>query len=149
MSLHTQAKRHEQVDGFFSSPSTQALEDVSLGRFLDYDQERARPSSAAPLEELEERLLLVKQVQNHVFGTLHRNATSDTLEKRQFTAFQLSVMMMMPLDNLRTLKPTLAGFKDFEQLVSICICLSIAHGSFLATKTSNSRPAYASRPAGH
>jgi hypothetical protein len=149
MPFYTHTERHRQLDEFLDRPSTHVLDDISLGRFLLYDEERARPSSAVLLDELEERLELVKQVQYRLFGKLRRNASEAKRAERQFTAFQLSAMMMMPLDNLRKLESTLDIFKDIESLIKICMCLPIAYISLLANNPMNSPPAWTPWPTGH
>ena len=143
MSLHTHAKRHEQVDEFLGRPSTNAQDTISLDRFLGYGQERSNPSSAVPVEELEERLELVREAQNRTFGVLRGVATDDKVKERQFTAFQLSVMMMMPLQKLKGLNTTLATFDQFERLVAVCMYLPVIYGNVPVTKTLISSPAYA------
>ena len=129
MSLHTNTNRHDRVDEFIGRPSTHAQDTISLDRFPGYDQERSNPSSAVPVEELEERLELVREAQNRTFGVLRGVATRDKVKERQFTAFQLSVMMMMPLQKLRGLNTTLATFDQFERLIAVCMYLPIIYGS--------------------
>ena len=119
MSLHTHAKRYEQIDAFLGRPSTHGQDDACLDRFLDYDHERSSPSRAVPLEEIEERLELAKDVQDHIYGPLHGQESDSQLKDRQLTAFQLSVLMVMPLEKLRGLRPSNLQFTEFAELVKI------------------------------
>lgn len=72
-------------------------------------------------DEIEERLALAEQVMVAIRGPASNCDNDGERERRQWTAFQLSVIMAMPLANLRRLPFSSEGqFDEMKRLVKIC-----------------------------
>jgi hypothetical protein len=120
------AQLYREFHFFLNAPSTQPADLDMLSSYLRDQPQSAEIQSLVPEDEMEERLAIAKQMETKLWGPVADDEDDDDREYRRLTAFQLAVLMVMPLRNLRLLAtalPTFGQFNEMRTLVKICMLL--------------------------
>src|SRR5690606_26370138 len=107
---------------FMDRPTTSDFDKAMLSKFLTARPERAPALAPMPKEELKERLMLAKSIETRLWGP-EATAQDDAnaTKQRRLTAFELSVLMNLPIGRLRHYMPSARDFEAMKTLVTLCI----------------------------
>ena len=105
---------HRNLDSFIDASSTLRSDIDGLFKYMDYRPQTAEIQSPLPVDEMEERYQIARQIQRD----------NDDV---QLTALQLSIIMTIPLGKLRSIMTATTGilespipFRDINRFVRIC-----------------------------
>jgi hypothetical protein len=108
------ARLKQELDKFLDEPSTRPEDADQLSKYLEARPKTAATRTILPIEEVEERLQIVRQMERR-FG--------------EISAMNLSIIMALPLETIRTRPLKTIPLILIEKLVRTC-----TFTDFLSTK---------------
>lgn len=115
-STEKRTQLYRQVDRFLDSPSTLPADIAMLSNYLDHDPKTVDIQDPLPVDEVEERLEIAKEIQAQEWSPFRDD--DQIREELRLTAMHLSIIMAVPLNKLREHRHDLP-FDEIHRLVRL------------------------------